>query len=387
MSLIEFTPKTEICLIAEHPGASNHFKAFIAPLERSGAVVTVLAGKNVVALFDSHASIRTVPYDPAAGAESLRDLLHKVADKAALILSDVAASRWTEPLRELKMSGREFTHFVYYDNPDPYVPGGYSKTAGAVIPTADKVLFANARLQELPVYSEPGVAIRMPKGKRYGIGYYPTEGAETLKALRAEMRDELRSQLFAALNFTDKHDKIITYIGGANEEYLDKALPRFLSMVAAIANEKHHPLYRTVIVFQQHPRMRGGENLDRYYIDGLKRLGVLSDTAPIIWFSTFKTEEALALADLVLYHQSSMVPQVALSGIPAAQVADRLNPDAATDSGVPFINSVKELESLLLKLRKGGAPTLDAEGMERLKERLGTRADWQERLTRSLGLN
>jgi hypothetical protein len=87
---------------------------------------------------------------------------------------------------KLEKKNPELLRLAYYDNPEPYVPGGYSETAAKVMQLAHRTLFANANLADQP-------------HKQKGIGYYPTEEAETLRRLRKSQQTTTRAQFFTSL--------------------------------------------------------------------------------------------------------------------------------------------------------------------------------------------
>ncbi len=65
--------------------------------------------------------------------------------------------------------------WAYYDNPETYVPGGYSAVAADVMSVADGVLFANSNLAHTKIYREPGQEIDLTNKHKVGVGYYPLE--------------------------------------------------------------------------------------------------------------------------------------------------------------------------------------------------------------------
>jgi hypothetical protein len=64
------------------------------------------------------------------------------------------------------MHATKIPRLAYYDNPEPFVPGGYSHTAAEVMREAQGILFANETLAKATIYSEIGKEVDFGSRKR-----------------------------------------------------------------------------------------------------------------------------------------------------------------------------------------------------------------------------
>jgi len=251
--LFLFTPlsASQICLIYSHPAPRQHFEAFHQALQKRG--------------------VKSALFSLEQWKESPLD--------ASIVITEGGDLAFVQVHRALEREG--VCHYVYYDNPEPYVPGGYSEVIARVLKEKiDGVLFANARLADQKIFQTPSEEIPL-EAPRFGIGYYPLDAAEKLLALR-QKKEKLRHCFFAKHNIEDHDQPLLVYLGGANQVYYEEAFPYFLKLLS-------HPLLNDyTIVMQPHPR-------DPFEGDG----SLVISSEPFL--------EALAMADALLY-QSSAIP-------------------------------------------------------------------------------
>ncbi|MEK7339170.1 MAG: hypothetical protein AABZ92_00465, partial [Verrucomicrobiota bacterium] len=241
------------------------------------------------------------------------ELAEKIAgncSRASIVITDVGHP-FDETLQKA-LKEKEITRFAYYDNPESFVPGGYSSTAAKVMKLAQGVFFANAHLAKDKIYSELGKEIDLTGKERIGIGYYPVSQAGVVAKKRETEHEAKRAEFLKKLDIEDTGQKVCVYFGGNNEEYFERAFPAFLSFLKA----EDLNLENVVIVVHQHPGAKK-ENLDVQKLDAC--LKNFSDKPKVI-VSDFSSDDAQVLADVALYYQTSMAPQFILSGIPTVQV-------------------------------------------------------------------
>jgi hypothetical protein len=271
-----------ICFIACHGGPADHFATFAESLQQR---VEVYATGPALAKFQERGiEVRySFSIDPEK-EDALAAQIAKMCAHYSVVITDLGHPFDIKLHKALAACTPHVRHLAYYDNPEPYVPGGYSTVAAEVMSLADGTLFANAHLAET------------------GIGYYPIQHAEKIAKRRLHERSFVRQTFFQKHNLEDTGQKVLVYFGGNNETYFSQALPAFLNLL-----EQSHP-DNTLIVLQQHPGAKQ-KNLDREAV---------AHTSIIV--SELNTEEAQVLADAALYYQTSMSPQFVLAGIPTIQI-------------------------------------------------------------------
>jgi len=135
-----------VCFVTEHPNPANHFEKFVQVCEERGISCKVITGKNVS---DKFAQIKSkvVVIDPASlQNEELLTQLEQEMTSQSIVFTDIANKRWVALHQKLSEKHPSIKRAVYYDNPEGYVPGGYSKLAAKVIDKAQIILFANKSL-------------------------------------------------------------------------------------------------------------------------------------------------------------------------------------------------------------------------------------------------
>ena len=177
-----------IAVVTAHPGPANHFSAFSKALDEEQIPHQIIASPNVASKFD-HPVVEINPSD----FESIQSAVAQ----AKCVITDVALETWATLHAWLKEQNPEIRRVCYYDNPEGYVPGGYSEVAEKVIQQKETVLFANTNLAQSGIYSKGECSTDLSEKTLVGIGYYPTREAEILVSIRNDMlnREEILSRL------------------------------------------------------------------------------------------------------------------------------------------------------------------------------------------------
>ncbi len=296
----------EVCFLAKHGGAIEHFQAFLKVCEKA----------HISAVLATDAP-----------------------DLAAKILITAAA----DPCFA-SVNGNAHTHFLYYDNPESFVPGGYSENvARSLEHQVDGVIFANRHLVHGP--------------EDYALGYYPLEDVTKLIEKRKQREQNGKP--------------VLLYIGGANEVYYKEAFPHFLDLLS------NSSISNCTLLFQQHPRAKYEGNRDLHVLESiipkLNNIQVVVSDKPLL--------EAAVNADCILYSQSSAAPKFVLAKIPTIQVAKTPYPDILVRNGIiPCATTVSELERM-------ESLTLETQDVERTLDALGVDPEWENNLITLLKRN
>ncbi|MBS0629201.1 MAG: hypothetical protein JSS30_03125 [Verrucomicrobia bacterium] len=333
-----FVATAVITMIACHGASADHFAVFAKQLSDEGRQVRIYASEHAVKKFQD----RQIPIQMVFNTEE--DLAEEIAENCAgtLVLTDVGHPFAIDLHKALGGA------IAYYDNPEPFVPGGYSKVAEEVMKLARKVIFANSNLEASPL-------IDLPLEKRVGLGYYPTAAAEKVVKRRIEEREKMRRQF----GYADK--KILVYFGGNNEEYFKEAFPAFLEFL-----EQDLPGY--IFVLQPHPAAKDKQLM-----------------SPKLILSNWSSEDIQVIADGALYYQTSMGPQFALAGIPMLQVGHKTYEDVMVRSGLcPSVTNGADFAEKITQMKP---IEIGAEQRQAIYKSLGIRHDWFERLKVELSLN
>ncbi len=294
------TPIVEICLICAHPAPAAHFADFYHELKKDfnwkflarDKGLEVLQGRQVEAL----EALEALDIGKLSDDEVI-----EICRLAKCILVDVGHPYSEQILRAFKEKAPHIVRLAYYDNPEPYVGGGYSEMVEKALPLAQRVLYANKHLAKSP--------------NAIGIGY------SSLPAEIAKIEGLPRA-----------HEKrTITYFGGANADYYERAFPRFLEILGEAA------LSDMRVVIQRHPRA----DKDKELFDAWKKMHPNLD----VTISDLKdSNQMLAKSDVALYHQTSANVKFACF-VPTIQVADKIYPDCLVESGLAL--SALNLEQFL----------------------------------------
>jgi hypothetical protein len=296
-----------ICFISCHGGPADHFATFSEQLK---GPIEIHASGPALKKFQDRGIVVTSSFSPdrlsSEEEDALGEQIAKLCSAAKVVITDVGHVFDIKIQKALARHAKNATRLAYYDNPEPFVPGGYSQVAAQVMQAAQGVLFANSNLAKAPLFQAPDQAIDLGDRKKVGIGYYPLQQAEKIAQRRIQEKSALRQAFHI-----DGSQKILVYFGGNNDAYFTKALPAFLSFLQQSPSlfENH------VMILQQHPGAKA-QDIDRHLLESWTRQNprlkiILSDRS---------SDDAQTVADAALYYQTSMGPQFVLAGIPAIQV-------------------------------------------------------------------
>lgn len=306
-----------ICLIVCHPSPADHFSVFIQDWKKKGYEVSVFAAGSALQKLQDRKIEGIVPFtieENRSNQEIAKEIAKKCA-RASVVITDVGDPFDISLQSALAQEAPKTVRVAYYDNPECFVPGGYSKVASQVMRLAQGILFANANLASACIEEEKGKPVDFQSIRRWGIGYYPLDQVEKIIHRRECEQLELRKKLFP---HTKQDQKIWIYAGGNNSEYFDQAFPAFLQFLSEACQKDD--LSKHIILLQQHPRAKE-KNLDGLLVQKWIEEQRQNPFAPKLKMSTMNTEDAQVVGDGIFYFQTSMAAQFALIGIPTIQVA------------------------------------------------------------------
>ncbi len=365
---------TVVCLIACHGGPADHFATYAEVLTKQGYDVQIHATGPALKKFqECGIEVNSFSLDNLTAEEeaSLAQTIAKTCSTASIIITDVGHVFDVKIQKALSIHATKIPRLAYYDNPEPFVPGGYSSTAAKVMEVAKGVLFANETLAKAKIYSAVGKEIDFTDKKRFGIGYYPVSQAEKIAEKRKTDHETARSTILMKNGIDDKGQKILVYFGGNNEEYFSKALPAFLSFVAE--SSKRMDLKNTVIVIQQHPGAKV-KNQDGQQVEAWLKEFEGQISMPKVILSDFSSDHAQVLADAAFYYQTSMGPQFVLEGIPTVQIGHETYEDILVRNHLaPTVTNAEGLVKVIKTLEKMGRMP-----KEDLLSNLGIKENWPE---------
>jgi hypothetical protein len=368
-----------VCLIACHSGPADHFATYAEVLIKQGYDVQIHATGPALKKFQERGvEVKSAfSLDNLSSEEeySLAQTIAKTCSTASIIITDVGHIFDVKIQKELDVHVHAIPRLAYYDNPEPFVPGGYSSTAAEVMEIAEGILFANEALAKAKIYSAMGKDFI--NKKKFGIGYYPVNQAEKIAEKRKFDHDSARSIFLMKNGIEDKGQKVLVYFGGNNEEYFSKAFPAFLSLIAETSELTD--LKNTVIVIQQHPGAKI-KNQDGQQIEiWLKKFGE-QVSVPKVILSDFSSGNAQILADAAFYYQTSMGPQFVLEGIPTVQIGHETYEDILVKNHLaPTVTNAEGFAQVIGNLEKiGKMPQKD------LLSSLGIKEDWPTTLENAI---
>lgn len=372
-SLSPATAKT-ICLIVCHGGPADHFATYTETLSQAGYDVKIqaLAGPAFDKLKSRGIQAESFSLKDLSEEQEneLANRIAKTCAAASVVLTDAGHVFDVKLQQALEQEG--VAHYSYYDNPEFYVPGGYSDIAAKVMLASQGVLTANSNLVEQAICVKPEEKVDFGERKRFGIGYYPVKQAETVAEKRKIESPAARAEFLKMHGFEDQGQKILAYIGGNNAEYLDKAFPAFLNILDKAMETQD--LKNLIIAFQQHP---GAKELNR---DGLALTQWINDhegngNAPKV---VLIKQDAQVAADAMLYYQTSMAPQFALAGIPTVHIGHERYEDILVRNQLCYIvNSSAEFTNMIGNLKQS---TANESSRELILNALGFKENWPERI-------
>ncbi len=365
-----------VCFVTDHPNSANHFAEFALAFQDRDIPCKMIAEKKICSSF-SQLKASPIAFDSLAlETEEGFAAVEKEAAKAAILITDCAGPHWEKLHLRLSQKFPKIKRCVYYDNPERFVPGGYSERAAKIASVANTVLFSNKAMAETGVEKEPGILMDLAGKQLIGIGYYPTSEAEKILRIR---QDPIKAKEFKEA-FFERHQidnrtpfRVFAYIGGANEYYYTKAFPHFINLLRTLAESGEPALEHSIFILQQHPRAKTDGSPDGRAIREFLLEEKLPKTCRLL-LSDLTTIEALAISDAALYYQTSMAAQFALANIPCVmQIGPDTYPDLLIRAGFPSITSSEQLKKAL------ALPSSQCE-TAKLERELGRDPDWKARL-------
>ncbi len=313
-----------VAFVAMHSLPAEHFAIFEAILVKNSIPVRMIVGGVAKKALGSRLPDVDMDIWSDLGVKEFSAEVASVCEFANIILVGIGhqfAGHFLEAITNRYGDSKRV--ILYYENPEVFVPGGYSELAQAAVTLGKpaEILFANRNLAA----SDVDVCQGIDDVRKIGLGYYPMQEIETLRKLRADKKIE--------------DEKVIVYLGGAevNSDYFCEALPAFIDMMSKISLEDSP----TTLIFRKHPRSTG---LDWSMVKALEVPGltVLLDQDSLL--------NTLARADYTLYYQTSLSPMLVLAGVNPIQVGHVVYNEVLVEKGViPVAVTVAELGSLLEK--------------------------------------
>lgn len=377
-----FVIQAAICFIVCDGGPADHFSAFAQHLSKENIVVEIYATGPAFQKFQEKGiEVRnsfSIENISSVEEDILAEKIAKACSGYSSVITDVGHPFDIKLQKALARYAEHVPRFAYYDNPEPYVPGGYSITASQVMLASGGVLFANSHLAESPIFQDPSTEIDFGDLKKSGIGYYPVHQAEINAKRRTTGQVFLRKQFYLKNNIQDGGQKILVYFGGNNDEYYDKALPAFLSLLTE--GVQRSDFSNLIIVFQQHPGART-KNLDVSQVSfWINKFGNRK-TAPKVVVSSLSADDVQVMADAAFYYQTSMGPQLVLAGIPTIQIGHETYQDILVKNHlIPSVTDFRKfldvIENLVLVKKEIAR--------EKILESLGTKKNWLQVLKQTI---
>lgn len=347
-----------ICYLACHGASSDHFATFIQNTQSESVEIRVYSAHDMAKKFED----KQIPVYGKFQLDDDAQILAKECSVVSVVITDVGHKYAATLQAALSVHAPKARRMAYYDNPETFVPGGYSETAKLVMQAAQEVLFANANLATDTLYSSPGVAIDLSKQKKIGLGYYPLAQAQAVAKQKQSRQSEERLKLLESFGMKDSGQNITVYFGGNNEEYFEKAFPAFLSLLEGAA--KAIDLSSHLFILQQHPAAKK-TNRDANQVSRLEHVKM--------HVSNVDSDIAQIVADRAMYYQTSMGPQFVIAGIPTTQIGHERYEDVLVRGKlIESITTVDELKTYLCTPASQNTPP------ETLLSALGINPEWPQ---------
>jgi hypothetical protein len=360
-----------ICFVMTHAGPAEHAAVFKEGLEQRGHEVHIYADGPALEVLVRQGVMEGLYPLNNLEMDAVDWIVAREAGVSALVL-DVSSFLSLELMERFERQSPSTLRVAYYDNPEPYVPGGYSLVASKVMGKASRVLFAYGYLEKVPLYEAPFVEVELALDRRFGIGYIPLDTAKALQEVRSKTKTRAKRQFLVDQGY-EEDKKVFLYAGGNNRDYFERGFPFFLHLLSK-AQEEGIDLSSWVILFQQHPGAKQ-DNVDGRRLQAWIEEHGSWDKAPSWVVSHCTTEEAEPFVDAILYTQTSMGVRWAIAGIPTFQVRSELYEDLLVRYGMA--EWAVSLTPLL------GGETRPKEGPS-IEVLLGYRRDFLDRLERAL---
>ncbi|GAB4230722.1 MAG: hypothetical protein Tsb0021_08850 [Chlamydiales bacterium] len=358
-----------LCLMTTHPNPANHFAEFTEVFDEHAVPYTLITSESVSHSFSQNPSYILDP------TQEFVAQIAELISREDLVITDISDERFVQLHQYLAKYYPSIHRAVYYDNPECYVPGGYSDLAEKMIEEIQTVLCANRLLPSIGLKGKNALPMEISNINLIGLGFYPIRQAEEIRESRAhqDQIEEIKSALFRRCDIPEAEQRIFTYIGGCNEVYFDKAFPHFLNSLTELVAREDPSLNQTIILLQQHPRAKKEGDWDALQArEFLAKHSLPAGFRFVI--SDLSTHDALTISDGVLYFQTSMAAQCVFGGIPSiAQIGHEVYEDTLVRSGFPTIKSATDLSHFLRGQQK--MPSTN-----NLKSELGMDTHWRQNL-------
>lgn len=379
-----------ICFIVHDGGPAAHFSTYATNLvtQHEFQVHIYATGPALVRLNNTHLpndiqliSFIIHDYDCEQQEQVARQLIDNCLKQNARTIIIDSGNKFAAIVQNISSKENllsiEYPFWCYYDNPESYVPGGYSIKTEETIKASKYILFANINLAKTDanIYSSLEKQIDLSNKIIQGIGYYPITETEKLQQQRQIERDHLRKE-----NSWSNIKYLFVYFGGNNDAYFDQAFPNFLSNLSQLNNNNDNIFEDILFLLHQHPAAKIQNR------DGLLLEKWLTENRHVqIILSTLKTsDQALIVADAVLYYQTSMSPQFALLEIPTIQVGHEIYQDILVKYNLCYTaTNTTELAASLTKMKEKNNSFDEIQRHKQLiYEAIGYTPDWPNNLRR-----
>lgn len=360
--------------IASHGASADHFATFVENLPKSSVRLEIYASGPALKKFQERGiEVKKFTIDNLSSEEedALADQIAKACSSASVVITDVGHSFDAKVHKSLSQYAFEALRLAYYDNPEPFVPGGYSKVAAQVMLAAQGILFANSNLAKAVLFLEPGKEIDLADRLKIGLGYYPVSQAEKIVQRRAKEQIALRRQIYTRNGIGETGQKTFVYFGGNNDEYFGKAFPAFLQLLSE--SMLTSDLSDLVFIIQQHPAAKV-KNLDGRLVAEWIKQNNTNPHAPKIIVSDFSSDDAQVVAEGAFYYQTSMGPQFVLAGIPVVQIGHETYEDVLVRNQLcSSVTQPEQLEKVIVDLQKNRKKEFD---QKVILDGLGIKQNW-----------
>jgi len=359
-------PPTKVFFVVFNPAPHAHFEELGQALSQTHDVSFIAAGEALqrfafekIRLAASRLKVedfnpRKLNLDDHTVQAELAIQVAKICSVATTVILEVEHHFFLTLQDAIVQSKKERNQntpcvLTYYDNPQGWVPGGYSQIASAIMKRSQAVLFANFDLASENLYEAKKVVLDL-KIPRIGIGYYPLQRAQSLSHNRLKKK-ELREKFFGLIELNqEEKTKVLVYLGENNPEYFEKSLPKFLDLIEKASIGGH--MKNILIIFQPHPYSKGrdlellkrkgfdtngswgGVSREGNWIEELETLKHPQLKTSLCMMSYINSDEILPLADVVCGRQSSLIYQIALANIPYMQVGHAIYRDVLIKNGL-----------------------------------------------------
>jgi len=377
-----------VCFIVCDSGPATHFAAFAKSLlVRSNLRINIYASGPALEKFQTlnlsdNICLFQFILNELNNEEEEEELAIKLIDSclmegAQTIIVDIANKfdiKLQEAYNKLDLALHNIHFWCYYDNPEEYVPGGYSIRSEEMIKLSKNVLFANINLvkRDSKIFSLPNIMINFNNKNIQGIGYYPTDIAENLQKRREIERKTLRAK-YGWNNIK----YLFVYFGGNNKIYYNQAFPAFLSFLSQI---DHNILEDIMFLIHQHPAAKKQNHDGLLFQEWLVKNNHIQ-----AMLSQLTSDEAQIIADGVLYYQTSMAPQFILIGLPVIQVGHEIGEDILIKHNLckTAANAI-ELMNELKVLKNTCQLSNNIQQKQLIYGAIGYTVDWSENLRNTI---